>query len=150
MWLGMSDGPAKFPEGLPVLFFYEDPRERRQRTEGAQPAPSSVVMPPLTEPGQAGPDYPLLRFPWELWQAGAETQSRAGAYASWLNDIAADRLATVLPLLAQAGAPVAGLREEPAMLADLGGWLDALVGSVGHDMALIVADCARAVRPGLA
>ena len=117
----------------------------------------------------------------------------ARAYASWLNDIAADRLAAVVPLLGQAGAPVGGLREDPARLARLGVWmqrafpalaapmieqgfladdpwwrlgwarralsphsqgysrqLDALVGSVAHDLALIIADCVRAVRPELA
>jgi hypothetical protein len=189
----MSSGPPEFPEGLPVLFFYEDPEEQRQRIAGARPPRPSVPLPRLDEPGQPALEYPLLRFPWEPWPAALETQSGAQAYATWLNDLAADRLATVLPLLAAAGAPVTGLREDPAGLADLGRWvqrafpvlaaseieqgflssdsfyrlgsayraasprsngysrhLDALVGSVAHDLALIVADGAGAVRPGLA
>jgi hypothetical protein len=189
----MSQGHPVFPEHLPVLFFYEAPGERRQRIEGVQPAPAPVVLPRLDEPGGPGLDYRLIQFPWQPWQAGLETQSAARAYASWLNGIAAGRLATVVPLLGQAGAPVGGLREDPARLAELGRWmqrafpalaapmieqgfladdpwyrlgwarrtpsplsqgysrhLDALVGSVAHDLALIVADCARTARPGLA
>ncbi len=189
----MSSGPPEFPEGLPVLFFHEDPEEKRQRIEGARPPRPSVPLPHLDDPGQPALEYPLLRFPWEPWPAALETQSGTQACATWLNDNARDRLATVLPLLARAGAPVTGLREDPAGLADLGRWiqrafpvlaapeieqgflssdsfyrlgsayraasprssgysrhLDALVGSVAHDLALIVADCAGTVRPGLA
>jgi hypothetical protein len=185
----LSEGLPEFPQGLPVLFFYEDPKEKRQRIEGAKP-PRPTVPLPVPGPGPAL-DYPLLAFPWEPWLAGRETQSGALAYAAWLNEIAAERLAAIVPLLARAGAPVAALRDDPAGLADLGEWvqrafpvlagpeieqdclsdtanyrlgsayqargpgmqgysrhLDALSGSVAHDLALIVADCVRAVRPG--
>jgi HEAT repeats len=192
----MADEPPEFLRGLPVLFFYEDPEEKRLRVEGAKPAPSSVWLPRLgaaAQPGAAELEYPLIQFPWEPWAAGLETQSLARAYASWLNETAPGRLAVIGPLLAQAGAPVAGLRDDPATLAGLGRWvqqlfpllaaelidqgflrddpwyrlgrafrgrsprsqrysryLDALIGSVAHDLAFIVADCARAVRPDLA
>lgn len=189
----MSSGPPEFPGGLPVLFFYEDPEEKRERIEGAKPPRPSVPLPHPGDPGQPALEYPLLRFPWEPWRAGLETQSGARAYATWLSEIAAERLAIVVPLLAEAGAPVARLREDPAGLDDLGQWmqgafpvlavpeieqgfladersyrlgwafqahspgmhgysrhLDALTGSVAHDLALIVADCAAAARPGLA
>ena len=189
----MSSDPPEFPGGLPILFFYEDPEEKRQRSEGARPPRPAVPLPHLDDPGQPALEYPLLRFPWEPWLAGRETQSGARAYATWLNEIAAGRLAVIKPLLARAGAPVARLREDPAGLGDLGQWmqrafpvlaapeieqrflvdegrhrlgsafrahspgmhgysrhLDALAGSVAHDLALIVADCVDAVRPGLA
>src|SRR5215472_2036128 len=189
---GMSEGPPAFPEGLPVIFFHEDPEERRQSIEGARPARSSVPLPALDQPGRLELEYPLIQFPWEPWQAGLETQSVARSYAAWLNDIAQDRLATIVASLTRVGAPVGGLRENPVMLAELGGWmqrmfpvlatpmieqgfladdpwfrlgwayrahsprsqgysrhLDALVGSVAHDLAFMVADCVRTVRPGL-
>src|SRR5215472_228596 len=188
----MSQDHPEFPVGLPIGFFYEDPGARRQRIEGAQPPFSAVVLPRLDEPGGPGLDYRLIQFPWEPWRAGLETPAVARAYASWLNGIAADRLAVVVPLLGQAGAPVGGLREDPAGLAELGRWvqrafpalaapmmeqgfladdpwhrlgwarravsphsqgysrqLDALLGSVAHDLALIVADRIRAARPEL-
>jgi HEAT repeats len=192
----MADKPPEFLGGLPVLFFYEDPEEKRKRVDGAQPAPSSVQLPRLGDtarPGSAELVYPLIAFPWEPWAAGLETQSLARAYASWLNETAPGRLGVIVPLLAQAGAPVAGLRDGPAGLAELGRWvqqlfpllaaplidqgflhddpwhrlgwawrarsprsqgysryLDALIGSVAHDLAFIVADFVRAVRPELA
>lgn len=189
----MSDELPQFPQGLPVLFFHEDPREVRLRVEGARAAPSAVPMPRIGASGGPDLEYPLIQFPWEPWSAGLETQSLARAYASWLNDIGPGRLALIVPLLEQAGAPARGLRDDPAMLAELGGWvqqmfpvlaaplieqgflrdlpsyrlgwvwrgwsprsqiysrhLDALLGSLAHDLALIVADCARAVRPALA
>jgi hypothetical protein len=187
----MSGEPPEFPPGLPVLFLHEDPEEKRQRVEGAQPPGSSAPLPRL---GAAGIplDYPLVQFPWEPWHAALETQSQARSYASWLTGITEERLVTVVPLLSQAGAPVAGLREDPARLADVGRWLqqafpalaaplieqgflsdepwsrlgfafrahsphsggysrqlDALIGSVTIDLALLVADCVSAVRPGL-
>jgi hypothetical protein len=184
----MSDEPPEFLRGLPVLFFYEDPEEKRQRVEGAQPAPSTVRWPrpgETAQPGAGGLEYPLIQFPWEPWSSGLGTQSLAGAYASWLNDTAPGRVAAIMRLLAQAGAPVAGLREDPGKLAGLGRWiqqlfpvlaaslieqgfltddpeyrigwawrarsprsqgysryLDALLGSMAHDLAFIVADCA--------
>jgi HEAT repeats len=192
----MADELPEFLRGLPVLFFYERPREKRLRVEGARPAPLSVGLPRLggaAQPGAAVLEYPLIMFPWEPWASGLETQSLARAYACWLNEAAPGRLAVIGPLLAQAGAPVAGLREDPAALAGLGRWvqrlfpvlaaapieqgflrddpwyrlgrafrvpgprsqgysryLDALVGSVAHDLAFIIADCARAVSPELA
>ena len=188
----MSSDPPEFPGGLPILF-YEDPEEKRQRIDGARPPGRSVPLPHLDDPGLPALEYPLLRFPWEPWRAGRETQSGARAYAAWLNEIAAERLAIIVPLLAAAGASIARLREDPASLGDLGQWmqrafpvlaapeieqrflvderrhrlgsafrahspgmhgysrhLDALAGSVAHDLALIVADCVDAVRPGLA
>jgi HEAT repeats/Domain of unknown function (DUF4304) len=194
--LDMDDEPPELLRDLSVLFFYEDPEEKRQRVDGAQPAPASVRLPRLGEIAQPGPaelEYPLIQFPWEPWASGLETQSLARAYAAWLNETAPGRLAVIVPLLAQAGAPVAGLRDDPATLAELGHWiqqlfpvlaaslidqgflqddvsyrlgrawrahsprsqgysryLDALLGSVAHDLAFIVADGARAVRPELA
>jgi hypothetical protein len=189
----MGDSSPQFPEGLPFLFFREDPDEQRLRIDGARPAPLSIPWPAnALAPGQPA-DYPLLEFPWEPWSDGLETQSSARAYASWLNDVGPGRLALVLPLLAAAGAPVDPLRPEPGTLAELGAWiqdavpvmaapmikqgfltddpgyrlgwawrahspqssgysrqLDALVGSVTHDLALLVAACARLIRPGLA
>jgi HEAT repeats len=189
----MTDEPPEVLRGLPVLFFLEDPEEKRKRVEGAKPPPSWVVLPRLGDaarPGAADLVYPLIAFPWEPWASGLETQSLARANASWLNETSAARLAVIVPLLAQAGAPVAGLRDGPAALAGLGRWvqqlfpllaaplidqgflgddpwfrlgrawrarsprsqgysryLDALIGSVAHDLAFIVADRARAVRP---
>jgi hypothetical protein len=61
----MSQDPPKFPEGLPVGFFHEDPEERRQRIEGARPPLSTVVLPWLEEPGGLGLEYRLIQFPWE-------------------------------------------------------------------------------------
>ncbi|MGH3393569.1 MAG: hypothetical protein ACRDPO_02665, partial [Streptosporangiaceae bacterium] len=60
----MSSGPPEFPGGLPVLFFYEDPGEKRQRIEGAKPPRLSVPLPHPDDPGQPALEYPLLRFPW--------------------------------------------------------------------------------------
>jgi hypothetical protein len=188
----MNDGSPGFPEGLPVIFFHEDPEERRQRIEGARPARPFVPLPALDQPSRPELEYPLIQFPWEPWQAGLATQSGARSYAAWLNDVAADRLAAIVALWAQVGAPVGGLRENPVLLAELGGWmqrmfpvlaapmieqgfladdpwfrlgwawraqsprsqgysrhLDALVGSVAHDLAFMVADCVSVVRPGL-
>ena len=194
--MDMDDEPPELLRDLPVLFFYEDPEEKRQRVDGAQPAPASVRLPRLGEIAQPGPaelEYPLIQFPWEPWASGLETQSLARAYAAWLNETAPGRLAVIVPLLAHAGAPIAGLRDDPATLAELGHWiqqlfpvlaaslidqgflqddasyrlgwawrahsprsqgysryLDALLGSVAHDLAFIVADGARAARPELA
>jgi hypothetical protein len=117
----MDDEPPELLRDLPVLFFYEDPEEKRQRVDGAQPAPASVRLPRLGEIAQPGPaelEYPLIQFPWEPWASGLETQSLARAYAAWLNETAPGRLAVIVPLLAQAGAPVAGLRDDPATLAE--------------------------------
>jgi hypothetical protein len=192
----MADEPPESLRGLPVLLFYEDPDEKRMRIAGAQPAPALVPLPRLGDaarPAAAELAYPLIAFPWEPWASGLETQSLARAYASWLNETAPGRLAVITPLMVQAGAPVAGLRDVPAGLAGLGrsvqqlfpllaaplieqrflhddpwyrlGWawrarsprsagysryLDALIGSVAHDLAFIVVDCARAARPELA
>jgi hypothetical protein len=192
----MAEEPPEFLRDLPVLFFYEDPESKRMRVDGAQPAPSSVRLPRLgdaAQPGLAGLVYPLIAFPWDPWASGLETQSLARAYSSWLNETAPGRLAVIAPLLVQAGAPVAGLRDAPDGLAGLGRWvqqlfpllaaplieqgflhddpwyrlgwawrarsprsagysrsLDALIGSVAHDLAFIIADRARAVRPDLA
>jgi hypothetical protein len=187
----MSAEPPEFPPGLPVLFFQEDPEEKRQRIEGARPPHPSMPLPRPGQPDDPLLEYPLIQFPWEPWQAALETQSQARSYASWLTEITAERLATLVPLLTQAGAPMSGLRENPGELAELGGWLqrafpalaaplieqgflsddpwsllgwahrahsprsagysrqlDALIGSMTVDLALLVADCASAVRPG--
>jgi HEAT repeats len=173
----------------PILIFYEDPDEKRQRIEGAQPPPESVRAPRLAGSGQAerdALDYPLFKFPWEPWAQGTETQSLAMQYAVWLNEIGPARLAAFRSLLERAGAPMPAARQEPADLAALGCWfqewfglvaipfarqgfievdstdrlgsawvrpsphsqgysrtLDALIGSLAHDLALVVADSAR-------
>jgi hypothetical protein len=188
-----SEGP--FP-GFPMLFFYEDPEKERQRIEGAQPPPESVQVPRLVD--SAGPEpealeYALLKFPWEPWARGTETQSLAMQYADWLNEVAAERLAQFRSLLEAAGAPLRAGGQEPADLAALGEWaqpwlaalavpfvrqgfiqvgsldrlgsawvarspqshgysraVDALIGSLAHDLAFIVADSVHWNRPGQA
>ena len=179
----------------PILYFYEDPEEKRQRIEGAQPPPESVRVPRLEASGEAEPDaldYPLLRFPWEPWSQGTQTQSLARQYADWLNEIGAARLAEFRSMLEQAGAPMPTAGLEPGDLTALGSWfqewfrlvaipfveqgfidvdstdrlgsawvrsrprsqgysrsLDALIGSLAHDLALVIADSARRDRPDL-
>ena len=72
----MSDEIPEVLRGLPVLYFYEDPEEKRQRIDGALPAPSSVPFPRVGSTGQPGPElqYPLIHFPWEPWAQGLGTQ----------------------------------------------------------------------------
>jgi len=115
------DGP--FPG--PILYFYEDPEEKRQRIEGAQPPPESVRVPRLAGSGEAEPDavnYPLLEFPWEPLSQGTQKQSLARQYAQWLNGIGAARLAEFRALLEHAGAPMPAVGQEPADLSALGSW----------------------------
>lgn len=123
----MSDefeGPI--PEfGFPILFFHEDPDEKRQRIEGAQPPPESVLAPRLVGSAELEPDaleYRLLKFPWEPWSQGTETQPLARRYADWLKEIEAARLAEVRSLLEQAGAPIRRDQQEAADLDALGAW----------------------------
>lgn len=161
--------------------------------------PRVVRVPQVTSRDVTTPDavnYPLADFPWEPWLlvgVGRElTQAQAAAYADWLNDAEAGRLAVILVVLAEAGASVAGLAEQPEGLLQLGTWIqdwfplvaaplvkqgfihddssdrlghawaawgpplsnysgssDALLNSLAHDLAFVVADCARATRPGL-
>src|SRR5262250_2259503 len=113
--------------GFPVLFFHEDPDEKRQRIEGAQPPPESVLAPRLVGSAELEPDaleYRLLKFPWEPWSQGTETQSLARQYADWLKEIEAARLAEVRSLLKQAGAvlPIGRDQQDAADLAALGAW----------------------------
>lgn len=186
------EGP--FP-GFPVLFFHEDPEEKRQRIEGARPPPESVQVPRLVDSAEPEPqalEYALLKFPWEPWARGTETQSLASQYAGWLNEVAAERQAQFGSLLEAAGAPLRADGQEPADLAALGAWaqqwlatlalpfvrqgfiqlharnrlgsasftrsaqsqgysraVDALIGSLAHDFAFIVADSVRRDRPEL-
>ena len=115
------DGP--FPG--PILFFHEHPDEKRQRIEGAQPPPESVRVPRLAGSGEPEPDavdYPLLKFPWEPWSQGTQTQSLARQYAHWLNEIGAARLAEFRSLLEQAGAPMPAVGKSRPDLSALGSW----------------------------
>lgn len=119
----MSSEPLEF-RGTPRPVLLREPRRRSGSASRARSGPRpSAPLPRLDEPGQPTLDYPLPRFGWEPWLGGRDTQSGAHAYAAWLNEIAADRLATIVPLLAEAGAPVARLREDPATLADVGAWV---------------------------
>ncbi|HKR72062.1 MAG TPA: hypothetical protein VJT16_24735, partial [Streptosporangiaceae bacterium] len=184
----MSDDPDPS-----FLFFYEDPEEKRQRIEGAQPPASSVRVPRILAPDDVEADaldYRLLPFPWEPWSQGTNTQAVARQYADWLNEVGTARLPEFRTLLLQAGAPVPVHPEQPCDLAALGAWiqhwfalvgepyvtqgfierqpssrlgwawggihpgsqrysrsLDALVGSLAHDLALMVTETARAERP---
>ena len=165
---------------------------------GDRAVPRSVRVPRIVGDGTVIADvaeYPLIGFPWEPWTLTAWlelTQAQAGLYANWLNETGTDRIPVILKVLGEAGAPVAGLREQPDDLAALGSWAqswfplvaaplvaqgflhdnaadrlgeafaawgpslssfspfgDALLHSLAHDLAFVVADCARAARPGL-
>jgi hypothetical protein len=191
-------------EEVEAVFRRANAEERRARDEGRKPPPALAGVPRVGGDGAVVPDaveYPLIEFPWEPWTLITPgrrlTQAQAGAYANWVNDARAGRLAVIAAVLEEAGAPSGGLRERPEGLAGLGGWIqawfrlvaapltdglsytdgffyhdhsdrlglawaawgpplsnysrygDALLSSLAHDLAFLVADCALAARPGL-
>ncbi len=204
----MSD---ELPFGFPGFVVHDvegEAEEERERVEGMQPPPASVLVPrisgeSLVEPGAV--EYPLIGFPWEPWTLTARltlTAGQAAACADWLNEAEAGRLDVILSVLGRAGAPVGAVRERPGELLALGAWIqrwfgsvaepllargspgepgwrrgffqddpevrlgdawaprtpdhagysrfgDALLHSLAVDLAFLVTDCARAVRPGL-
>ena len=158
------------------------------------PPPASVRLPQIDSVGAVAAGavgYPLIPFPSEPWRLAYPSrelsQPVAAEYARWLNETEAGRLAVIMAVLGEAGAPVRGL---PGTLGELGRWIqpwfelvaaqlmgrfirddpgvrlgrawsaaphlpgysrygDALLHSLAHDLAFVVADCARVARPGL-
>jgi hypothetical protein len=192
----VSDERPRQETDFPAPFHAESMSAARWRAESARRPPASVWVPRLTEsaptvPGAA--EYPLIAFGSEPWTTvDAPTHAQERTYAQWLNSIEAGRLAVILAVLDRAGAPVAGLREQPERLSGLGAWIqlwfpvlaaplighgfirddpqyrlgradaisnpqiegysrygDALLRSLAQDLAFVVTDCARPVRPGV-
>lgn len=195
----MSDEQEELHELRRRFIRAHEEEEERKRAEATRPLPASVRLPRLSAGGVAVADavsYQLIAFTWEPSSLVAPrrelSEAQAATYADWLNTIELGRLTVISEMLAAAGAPASGLREQPERLPALGGWLqewfrlaaaplvelgflydnagyrlghaqmvwnpewdrysrygDVLVHSLAHDLAFLVADCARAARPGL-
>ena len=69
--------------------------------------------------------YPLADFPWPVWTLTSSNPlagEQATRWAGWLNQVESERLEMIRPVLAEAGAPVGQLPEEPEALLALGIW----------------------------
>lgn len=79
-----------------------------------KPPPEAVRVPRVSGQGVVTPDavgYPLIGFPWEPWTLTAWmelTPAQAAVYADWLNEAEAGRLAVILAVFEETGAPVGG------------------------------------------
>ena len=119
-WPGYLDRGRMDLEEVEAVFRRANAEERRARDEGRKPPPALAGVPRVGGDGAVVPDaveYPLIEFPWEPWTLITPgrrlTQAQAGAYANWVNDARAGRLAVIAAVLEEAGAPSGGLREPP-------------------------------------
>ncbi len=133
----MNDGSPFGVGGSGVPEGHGEAGGERERAEETDP-PASVLVPRIGDRDVVEPravDYPLIGFAWEPWtltSLKALTWARASAWADWLNDAEAGRLAVITSVLGRAGAPVGMVRERPDDLVALGAWVQRWFGAVAE------------------